>query len=458
MEQIEDYLFRNKRRYTPAFFGVLIALFFGAIFLNLINNEMQKRQAARSAEALSFAESLKTKIDEELNALLFISNGLASYLTVYEDDLKPAKVQAMLADFYQKTGHIKSLSIAEQYRIRYIYPFEEYQSFIGVDFRQIAVHGAIIETAVMEKHPVLAGPIHLVQGGEGLVYLYPVFIDGRFWGIISTVIDTQSFLKSAFANENDARFSFALRMKSTSDQLQEYMHGDAGIFKVKHALITEMQLPNGIWQWAIVRKNDGTPNIIWLAKGMALLVSILIGFMAFYFLLHREELKRNALHDALTGLPNRRLLLDRAQHAISQARRSGQYLAVMMIDVDHFKQYNDTFGHDFGDAVILKVSEKLAMHLRATDTLSRQGGDEFVLIFDSLTHEHDALVIAEKIKSAFATTCIVQQRTITLTISIGVAVYDAQTPISFKTLLVQADKALYAVKKAGRNDFKVFTH
>jgi len=335
MEQIEDYLFRNKRRYTPAFFGVLIALFFGAIFLNLINNEMQKRQAARSAEALSFAESLKTKIDEELNALLFISNGLASYLTVYEDDLKPAKVQAMLADFYQKTGHIKSLSIAEQYRIRYIYPFEEYQSFIGVDFRQIAVHGAIIETAVMEKHPVLAGPIHLVQGGEGLVYRYPVFIDERFWGIISTVIDTQSFLKSAFANENDARFSFALRMKSTSDQLQEYMHGDAGIFKVKHALITEMQLPNGIWQWAIVRKNDGTPNIIWLAKGMALLVSILIGFMAFYFLLHREELKRNALHDALTGLPNRRLLLDRAQHAISQARRSGQYLAVMMIDVDH---------------------------------------------------------------------------------------------------------------------------
>lgn len=205
-----------------------------------------------------------------------------------------------------------------------------------------------------------------------------------------------------------------------------------------------------------VQKNDDASNIVTLAIGMALLISLLIGLMAYYCLQYREALKHYALHDALTGLPNRRLLLDRAQYALSRAQRSGQFVAVMMIDIDYFKQYNDTFGYDFGDAVIIKVAEQLGAHVRATDTLSRQSGDEFVLIFDALAQKCDANMIAGKIKSAFATPTIVQQRPLALTISIGIAVYDAMMPASFEDLLAQADTALSNVKKAGKNDFNVF--
>jgi diguanylate cyclase (GGDEF)-like protein/PAS domain S-box-containing protein len=168
-----------------------------------------------------------------------------------------------------------------------------------------------------------------------------------------------------------------------------------------------------------------------------------------------RQISHMALHDALTDLPNRVLLEDRLEMAISRAARSGQRVALGFIDLDHFKQVNDNFGHKLGDRMLKEVTQRLHTALRSTDTLSRWGGDEFVVLCPDLGNLEDAKDITQKLSMLARENITIDGTDFPFTFSAGFAVYPDDANNS-EMLLAQADRAMFYAKAQGRNNIQFF--
>jgi len=164
-----------------------------------------------------------------------------------------------------------------------------------------------------------------------------------------------------------------------------------------------------------------------------------------------------AHHDALTGLPNRRLMQDRLNQAIMAARRKQRHVAVLFLDLDRFKVVNDTLGHDTGDFILKDVARGLITCVREVDTVSREGGDEFVLILPDLERPENARVVADKILQELARPVEIGGHEIHVTPSIGISHYPNDAT-DVHQLLKHADNAMYQAKDAGRNTVRFFTN
>ncbi|MBU1216736.1 EAL domain-containing protein [bacterium] len=159
--------------------------------------------------------------------------------------------------------------------------------------------------------------------------------------------------------------------------------------------------------------------------------------------------------DQLTGLPNRIMLNDRITYLLNMAQRNNEPLSVMFLDLDHFKNINDTLGHTAGDQLLIAVAKRIKMAIRDEDTVSRLGGDEFILLFPD-TDANTAMHIATKLIEAVSKPSIIENHELTITPSIGIAVYP-NDGADFETLLKNADTAMYQVKNDSRNSFNFFT-
>lgn len=169
----------------------------------------------------------------------------------------------------------------------------------------------------------------------------------------------------------------------------------------------------------------------------------------------RVELEHLAHHDALTNLPNRVLLRDRLSQAIEAAHRQGRQLGVMFMDIDRFKNINDSLGHAVGDQMLQSVARRLLSSVRVSDTVSRQGGDEFVLLLPFIEGPEGAQLSAKKILTALAQPYDVGGHDLHITFSIGIAIYPADGGDA-KVLLKHADIAMFYAKESGRNNYKFF--
>ncbi len=163
-----------------------------------------------------------------------------------------------------------------------------------------------------------------------------------------------------------------------------------------------------------------------------------------------------AHHDALTGLPNRRLMQDRLNQAIMQARRKQRHVAVLFLDLDRFKLLNDTLGHDTGDYILKDVARRLSACVREVDTVSREGGDEFVVVLPDLERPENARIVADKILREFSRPVEIAGQDIHITTSIGIAHYPSDAT-DVNHLLKHADSAMYQAKDSGRNTVRFFT-
>lgn len=164
----------------------------------------------------------------------------------------------------------------------------------------------------------------------------------------------------------------------------------------------------------------------------------------------RLQMLHLAEHDALTELPNRLLLSDRLARSIALSRRYGRRLAVLFIDCDRFKHINDTLGHAIGDQVLRSIARRLTSCVRESDTVSRHGGDEFLILLSEVDHADDAGIIAEKIVQSVGEPHFVAGHELQLTVSVGISLYpeDGQDA---QSLIMRADSAMYHAKKTGRN-------
>ncbi len=169
-----------------------------------------------------------------------------------------------------------------------------------------------------------------------------------------------------------------------------------------------------------------------------------------------EQIEFHAYHDVLTHLPNRKLFADRLTQSISRARRSSKPLAVMFVDLDHFKSINDTLGHEAGDELLQEMALRLRANVRDDDTVARLGGDEFTIILAELRQPEDAVSVAEKIINAVEQPLTIAGTSVEVSASIGIALFP-EDGSDAESLLRNADSAMYRAKEAGRNTYQLCT-
>lgn len=168
-----------------------------------------------------------------------------------------------------------------------------------------------------------------------------------------------------------------------------------------------------------------------------------------------QKMLHMAQHDFLTGLANRALLTERLTRAIGLAQRKKKQVALLFIDLDNFKHINDTLGHTIGDKLLQSVAKRLTEVVRTTDTVCRQGGDEFVILLTEIVHCQDAAQVAEKLIAAFALPHVIHECELDVTLSIGVSVYPDDGK-DVESLFQHADAAMYCAKTGGRNNYQFF--
>jgi diguanylate cyclase (GGDEF)-like protein/PAS domain S-box-containing protein len=168
-----------------------------------------------------------------------------------------------------------------------------------------------------------------------------------------------------------------------------------------------------------------------------------------------RRLAHQATHDPLTGLPNRLLLIDRLEGALARARRHRSRVAVLFLDLDHFKVVNDSLGHGLGDRLLLAISERLSSALRPGDTVARFGGDEFVVLCEDVATSDDAVTVAERIDAAISGRFLIDETEVFVGVSIGIACPD-EVDVDPETLIRDADAAMYRAKDRGRARWELF--
>ena len=223
----------------------------------------------------------------------------------------------------------------------------------------------------------------------------------------------------------------------------------------------------GKWSWEVLdRRKSGEIYPKWLTiTAVTAPDGTLTNYVGSFFDITErkkaeEEINRLAFFDPLTNLPNRRLLLDRLQHALATSARSGRHGAIMFIDLDNFKTINDTEGHNYGDLLLVEMARRLQSCVREGDTVARLGGDEFVVMLEDLaSHAEQAAAqadeVGEKIRAAINTPCLVNEREFHSTASIGINLF-ADRGDTAETLLKYADIAMYQAKGAGRDVVRFF--
>jgi diguanylate cyclase (GGDEF)-like protein/PAS domain S-box-containing protein len=171
---------------------------------------------------------------------------------------------------------------------------------------------------------------------------------------------------------------------------------------------------------------------------------------------YQQKLDHIAKHDPLTQLPNRFLLSKLLTSSMNSTKKSKEYLALLFIDLDGFKEVNDIYGHDVGDEVLLKISSNMKKIIQANNILSRIGGDEFVIVTPKLKHYNDIVPLIKRVLADISTPIIINNKKISISASIGVSFYPQAQDIGNEVLMRQADQAMYEAKLAGKNQYKFF--
>jgi len=227
------------------------------------------------------------------------------------------------------------------------------------------------------------------------------------------------------------------------------------------------------WKKAIATTNDveaemrlihKNGSIVWImsrAKPILSKQGILKGYFGVAFDITKLKeaefrLQELSYYDTLTQLPNRRYFQEFIEKSVSNAKRYNERLALFFVDIDNFKQINDTKGHPFGDKFLELVGERFQKLLRPSDFIARQGGDEFVLVMNKYSNDHDVLLMAERIMTAFSDAFLVEDETVYSTVSVGVAMHDDEDDTA-ENLLQRADLALYRAKSTGKANYKFYS-
>lgn len=351
----------------------------------------------------------------------------------------------------------------------------ESRGVLGLDMDSVPFLRLAMSASAHQGHTVASHPFRLVQGDWAYVMFRPV-VPLRTTGasasdekrlFASLVIKTQSILPSLRANIPGLRFSLyhadfpAHKPEGELIHFERHRRSDLETFLFPR-LRYERKLEAESQPFILLAEQQlGWSALDFRQLAAILAITLLLfGILLRFVLAHRRnELERCqtesqfaylATHDALTGLANRTLFMDRLKHAMARAHRCDTRIALLFLDLDKFKQVNDTYGHGVGDQLLKMVAERIGSNVREDDTVARLSGDEFIVILESITTHQGAATAAEVINNKLVQPFHINGKILNIDVSIGTAIYPDDSE-DIEELIKIADEAMYAVKGKDRS-------
>lgn len=370
------------------------------------------------------------------------------------------RLALLLADF----PLFRSLAVAPDLVIRYVYPLQGNEAALNVDYRQLPDQISAIEATIRQRETLMAGPVRLLQGGTGLVIRSPVFVaDQQLWGVIAAVIPLDRLLAVTELAQLQQRYYVGISGKDGNSSDQAIFWGDA-VLDGLPAVFAIVNVPGGQWHLKAFPRQTVSwwhPDLqpLWLV--VTLLISGLCA--GTYWLLRLASQRQQALQavayqasfDPLTGLANRAVLLAELNQLLKKSAGGQQQIAVFSLDLDEFKQINESLGHLVGDQLLQQVARRLDLLTERPVLLARSGGDEFVLLYQLDGTELQLETRCRAILQLFSEHFLFEDRVLSISTSIGVALFPADGSTA-SDLLKHAERAMYEAKQLGRNNFHFY--
>ena len=450
--------FFAQRRWFAVF---LLCSFIGlqAVLLSLVYALQHQQADAERLSAVQLLATQRAQLEGLLNANLVSVRGLrAEFLTA--QDVSQDRFERLTSHLLDDDLHTRHLAVAPDMTIQYIYPRAGNEAVLGLDYREETQQLPGVLQAIETNDVVIQGPIELLQGGDALIARIPVITDaGEVWGVISQVIDHRRlFADAGIGRGPDNQMDTALRNQ------QAHMAGNEDIWQLSPM---QLDVNIGTERWLLAAYPTkgiwGLPfHHYWplLVIGNLMIAGILVLFIL-VFSSHRrlqhafDLITRQAQTDPLTGLSNRSHLRHLLDDYIEYCKTRDEKFCVLFIDLDHFKQINDSLGHDLGDQLLIEVAVRLRYRLRDRDLVARLGGDEFIVVLKNVPDLDTSLALAGQLQHCLAEPMHIGGHTLHTHASIGIALYPNDGE-DVATLLQHSDAAMYSAKAAGRNTSAFF--
>lgn len=439
---------------------ILLMLACGVIIETLQGYQRDYMRDSLQSGAREELSLIRYRLEASILADIYSANSLSTLVTLRPDST-PQEWDTLAGRVMREVNHVKVIGLAPNDVIRFVYPLANNQPALGLDYRTIPSQWSSIIKARQLKTIFIAGPVNLVQGGRSLIVRIPVFTDppdnNKYWGVCSLVLDWESLLSESGISQLAQDYDIALRGADSSGANGALFYGQQSTFA--HSFATEtVRFPYGSWVIAAREKQDPLAkvethqrNLIRLI-GYPLMLVLTIAFVIIYRLYRSADIR--AMHDEMTHLPNRRYFIFTLESFFEHAQKSesSDNFALLNIDLDKFKQINDTLGHGAGDKVLVECAQRMKAVLRGSDIVARVGGDEFLVLLPRINDFTDVQKVIQTIDDALCHAPVTYEgQAIDLQVSVGYALFDEGFPHP-DAMLKQADERMYCVKRAHQPD------
>lgn len=450
-----------KQALIPCLMGGVTAAALVVFATEFVTQLMVENHTARQrSEVVSKVATVRAKLEGEINSTLHLTRGLIAYVATHPD--VDINAFSQLASEIIAVGRsVRNIALARNNVLTHMYPLAGNEAALGLVYKDNPKQWPAVKMAMEKRGTVVAGPVNLVQGGQGFIARTPIYtrtglsgdLDNykpRYWGLASIVIDTDDFFLTADIEKELSGIRYAIRGNDGLGAKGSTIHGDASLFDLE-TVTASIMLPNGSWQIAALPSGGWGPDMatLWLPRMLGWLLAAVIGLLIASLIWARAANRRLALHDHLTGLPNRRLLEDRLEQMMAYSNRDKSSFAVIYIDLDGFKQVNDEFGHKTGDSLLIEVAKRLQSNVRAIDTVARIGGDEFIILAHRIGNQQHISAICDTLNQALHATLFIEHHKVKLKASMGVALFPEDAR-NIDDLLRKADEQMYVDKHGNK--------
>lgn len=445
-----------------------LAIFWGLLMISafFIQNESKQIIAEQKVKSLSQIGVYSARIERDINSVLAVLKALKAEIAIDEDLSEkhfPWFARELLAD----SELLSHFNLAPELTIQFLFPIEGKEDLIGLNYYDYPDQMPLIRKALLHRTLVVSAPQALKNGSEAILARFPVFLDSDYgeypWGIISTLVNHKDLFKDVLAENNNGQFKIAIGELEASGNPASPFLGSATVLTMEPVVDT-IELP--AQQWFLAATPVGGWSVptsrLWLMWGLSTLLSAFSAGAAFLLArVYNDKTKAidtanyRANYDVLTGLPNRYYFSQRLNTLIREAKREEQDFAVFFIDIDHFKQINDSAGHSIGDQLLIEFASRLKLSSRDSDIVARLAGDEFVMVLRNVDDVIQADLLAEKVQQCINQPFVMNSRHYSVSASMGIAMYPIDGD-DVTNLLLHADHAMYAAKRAGRNGYFFF--
>lgn len=409
---------------------------------------------------LTELNSLGTEIDSTFQAHLNVLRTLQAQIA-FNPQVSEAELQRITDFLLTDELAIEHLAFAPDLVIRYLYPTTDNETALGFHYADDPVQYASVRQAVEHNELVIDGPVELVQGGTAMIARAPVFQSetGELWGIVSVVINYRELL--AGTRLGDFTSLQVSLTRGDPHNASQVLWGDPAAHQAE-PVATHISLPYGQLQLAATPADGDWVSLnrswlpYWLAlAGLVVILTTLVAWVAWSRFRLQDAfstITRQAHYDSLTGLLNRASFHQQLAAELAQVPTASPGFAVLFVDLDHFKDINDSHGHQTGDALLQVIAQRLQQCVRAEDSVARLGGDEFIILLRHTTHSRSLQVKAKAIQEALSRPMNLANTELVTNCSMGIAVCPADGD-NATDLMRAADLAMYAAKNSGRGRF-----